>query len=151
MCVYGGNKVATRNCLIGFADASSKAYYAVIYFVSEVRGEILVTLLTSKTRVARLSVQTVPRLELMAARTLVHLMDTVKNALTKEVKIDEIRLWSDSKTVLCWSENKKEWKTFVRHRVNEILKMTTRSEWGYCTSKENPADVRSRGLGADSL
>ena len=107
-CVYGGNKVATRNRLIGFADASSKAYCAVIYFVSEFRGDILITLLTSKTRVAPLSVQTVPRLELKAARTLAYLMDTVKNALTKEVKIDEIRLWSDSRTVLCWLENKKE-------------------------------------------
>ena len=33
----------------------------------------------------------------------------------------------------------------------EILKMTTRNEWGYCTSKDNPADVGSKGLGADSL
>ena len=87
----------------------------------------------------------------MAARTLAYLMDTVKNALAKEVKIDKIRLWSDSKTVLCWLENKKERKTFVRHRVNEILKITTKSEWGYCPSQENPADIGSRGLGADSL
>ena len=150
-CVYGENKVTAKNSLIGFADASSKAYCAVIYFVSEFMGEISVTLLTSKTRVAPLSVQTVPRLELMAARTLAYLMDTVKNALANEVKIDEIRLWSDSKTVLCWLEDKKEWKTFVRHRVNEILKITTKSEWGYCPRKENPADIGSRGLGADSL
>ena len=150
-CVYGENKVTAKNSLIGFADASSKAYCTVIYFVSEFMGEISVTLLTSKTRVAPLSVQTVPRLELMAARTLAYLMDTVKNALANEVNIDEIRLWSDSKTVLCWLENKKEWKTFVRHRVNEILKITTKSEWGYCPSKENPADIGSRGLGADSL
>ena len=52
MCVYSNNKVTSKNSLIGFADASSKAYCAVIYFVSEFMGEISVTLLTSKTRVA---------------------------------------------------------------------------------------------------
>lgn len=149
-CVYGDNKDSAKNSLIGFADASSKAYCAVIYFVSEFRGSINGTFLTSKTRVAPLSAQTIPSLELMAARTLACLMDTVKNALANEVEIDEIRLWP-GKTVLCWIENKKEWKTFVRHRVNEILKLTRKSEWGYCRSEENPADIGSRGLGADSL
>ena len=58
-----------------------------------------------------------------------------------QVEIEEIRYWSDSKTALCWIENRGEWKQFVRHRVNEILKLTDKTEWGHCPGKQNPADL----------
>lgn len=46
-CVYGIEK-GKFNCLLpGFADASRKAYCAVIYFVCEVSGAVSSTLLTS--------------------------------------------------------------------------------------------------------
>ena len=150
-CVYGLGKEAVKCSLVGFADASQSAYCAVIYFVSESMGKVNVTLLTSKTRVAPVNAQTIPRLELMAARTLAQLMDTVRNALAGEVEIDQVKYFSDSKTVLCWIANKNEWKVFVKHRVNEILKWSKKEDWGYCPSAENPADVGSRGMGAHGL
>ena len=114
----------------GFADASLKAYCAVIYFVCESPEGITVTLLTSKTRVAPVKTQTIPRLELMAGRTFALLMDTVRKALETELELEYVRMWTDSKTVLSWINNKGEWKQFVRHRVNEILKITRKSDWG---------------------
>ena len=60
-------------------------------------------------------------------------------------------MWTDSKTVLSWISSKGEWEQFVRHRVNEILKIARKSDWGYCKSEENPAGVGSRGFGAFEL
>ena len=111
-CVYGVCE-ATKTCTLhGFADASIKAHCAVIYFVCEVGGSFSVELLTSKTRVAPLKTQTIPRLELMSGRILARLMDTVKKALEREVDIKEIVLWLDSKTALHWINNAGEWKQF---------------------------------------
>ena len=53
--------------------------------------------------------------------------------------------------MLNWINNKGEWKQFVRRRVNEILKKTRKSDWGYCNSEENPAEIGSRGVEAFEL
>ena len=103
-------------------------------------------LLCSKTRVAPLKSPTIPRLELMSARILAVLMNTVKNALQSQVNIDKVRLWLDSKTALYWIQNKNEWKQFVQHRVNEILTLTKKDEWGHVSGLEHPADLGSRGV-----
>ena len=36
---------------------------------------------------------------------------------------------ADSITALIWIDNKVEWKQFVKHRVEEILKTTTSDRW----------------------
>ena len=66
-CLYGSIDKAQNCTLHGFSDASMKAYSTVIYFVCELNGYIQVELLMSKTRVAPLKTQTIPRLELMSA------------------------------------------------------------------------------------
>ena len=150
-CVHGMKTKSAKYSLHGFVDASLKVYCAVIYFVCESREGVTVTLLASKTRVAPAKAQTIPSLELMVGRTLARLMDTVKKALETELEFDYVRMWTDSKTVLSWINNKGEWKQFVRHRVNEILKITRKSDWGYYKSEENPADIGSRGVRAFEL
>ena len=47
--------------------------------------------------------------------------------------------------------NRGEWKQFVKHRVNEILKLSDKGDWRYCPSRENPADIGSRGTSASEL
>ena len=140
-CLYGLSKAPVKCSLHGFADASLKAYCAVIYFVCQADHGNHVEMLTSKTKVSPLKPQTIPRLELMSGRILAQLMDTVRNALKESVEIVESRLWLDSKTALCWINNQGEWKQFVRHRVNEILRLSRKNEWGHCPEKENPADI----------
>ena len=97
----------------------------MVYFVYRTKDDKAhVGLEASKTRVAPLKELSIPRLELISARVLVQLMHTVKNALQSQVKLDGVRFWLDSKTALSWIQNKGEWKKFVRHRVNQILKLT---------------------------
>ena len=73
-------------------------------------------------------------------------MQTVVNALSKQTEISEIRYWSDSMTVLYWIQNRGEWKTFVQHRVNEILNVSNKDQWGHVAGLENLADLGSRGV-----
>lgn len=150
-CVYRAHQDQINRYLHGFADASRKAYCAVVYFVCEAYGAFCVTLLTSKTRVAPLKTQTIPRLELMSGRVLAKFMETVHNALTEEVEIMGSRRWLDSKTALWWINNKGEWKQFVRQRVNEILRVTRKEDWAHCPGEQNPADIGSRGELASRL
>ena len=150
-CIYGSLIGKTTCFLHGFADASLKAYCAVIYFVTELNGGYHVELLTSKTRIAPMKAQTIPRLELMSAKILAKLMSTVKEALEHSVQFSGVYYWLDSKTALCWINNQGEWKQFVRHRVNEILKLSRKKDWSHCPGVENPADLGSRGVTASCL
>ena len=79
------------------------------------------------------------------------LMHTVKSALRSQRKLNGVKFWLDSKTALSWIQNKGEWKQFVRHRVNEILKLSNKEDWAYCSTEENPADLGSRGVLASQL
>ena len=131
--MYGGCK-ATKICsLHGFADASVKVYCAIVYFVYELGGSF-----------APLKMQTIPRLELMSGRILARLMETV---LEEEVEVQEVILWLDSKTVLYWINNAGEWKQFVRHRVNEILRLTNKEKWRHCPGEMNRNAGRMKGQG----
>ena len=54
----------------------------------------------------------------------------------------------DSFVTLFWiSSPGKSWKVFVGNRVRKIASITTKVgiEWKYCPTKENVADLRSRG------
>ncbi len=135
--------------LHGFGDASKYAYCAMIFLVCETTKGIYVKLLCSKTRVAPLKVLSINRLELMSV--LVTLMETVRNALGSQLKVDSVRFLLDSQTALFWIYNQGEWKNFVQHRVNEILRLSRKEDWGHVAGKENPADIGSRGANASEL
>ncbi len=147
MCVTNANKVV----LHGFCDASQDAYCANIYVVYEGENGKEASLLTSKTRVSPLKSLSIPRLELMGARILTTLKETVKNAIKCYVEVVDVCYWSDSMTALHWIQNKHEWKQFVQSRVNEILKVTNKQQWRHCPGEMNPADLGSRGVQALSL
>lgn len=108
---------------------SNRAYCAVVYFVYRTRDGMHARLLASRSRVAPLKALTIPRLELMSTRILAQLMSKVKKALEAQVTLSSTRYCLDSKTAICWIQNRGEWKQFVRHRVNEILKLTSKEEW----------------------
>ena len=132
--------------LHGFSDASAKAYAAVVYLrtVHSI-GDIEINLVASKTRVAPLKKQSIPRLELLGATLLARLMNSVLEALSSLAMNPSVFYWTDSYTVLCWIRNEKTWKPYVNHRVQEIHKLTTKDAWRFCPGELNPADLPSRG------
>ncbi|XP_068703996.1 uncharacterized protein [Montipora foliosa] len=138
-CVYEHVREEVLECsLHGFADANKKAYCTVIYFVYRTKTGSYSKMLTPKTRVAPLKELSIPRLELIACLIL------AKNALNSQVSVEKVKFWSDSMTALCWIMNHGEWKQFVSQRVNEIVKLSEKENWGHCPSEQNPADIGSR-------
>ena len=110
-CLYKKDRGQVKNCYLhGFADASKKAYCALVYLVYETEEGMNSRLVCAKTRVAPLKELSIPRLELMSGRILSTLMKTVYNALTPQVKIDGCKYWLDSKTALFWINNQGEWR-----------------------------------------
>ncbi|GBM00359.1 hypothetical protein AVEN_179181-1 [Araneus ventricosus] len=132
--------------LHGFSDASEKAYGAVIYLQSACDSSDNNTfLLCSKSRVVPIKNVTIPRLELAAQLT-----RKVLNAL--KLKIDQVLLWTDSTIALSWIDTPPHLlKTFVSNRVSQIQELTKEYHWAHITSKNNPANLLSRGIDAQFL
>lgn len=137
--------------LHGFCDASERAYGACIYAQSVHRnGDAQAYLICAKSRVAPIKTISIPRLELCGAQLLARLMSKVKCALNIEVK--SVHYWTDSSIVLHWIKaNNKKLPVFVAHRVGEIRELTSVEEWNHVSTKENPADLVSRGSSTKEL
>jgi len=112
------NHTAVSQQLHGFSDASARAYAAVVYLHTEYQHGIVCTrLLASKTQVAPLKEQTVPRLELLGATIPLRLMSAICEDPVLRV---DTYCWTDSLTTLCWIKNNRQWKQYVKNRVEEI-------------------------------
>ena len=139
--------------LHGFADASTKAYGACVYIVYRLKnGESKVCLVTAKSRVAPLKGETIPRLELLASLILARLITNVSEAVKDVIDIQNVTCWTDSQIALFWVRNtQKSLKPFLQSRVEEIRKLVPPNQWKYCPTKQNPADLSSRGASASKL
>ncbi|XP_011169928.2 uncharacterized protein LOC105202933 [Solenopsis invicta] len=137
--------------LHGFCDASQKAYGACVYIRErDKQGNIKVTLICSKSRVAPMKILSLPRLELCGAVLLVNLMSRVLGSLKFE--LEQRFYWTDSKIVLAWIGSlSRRWHVFVANRVSEIHSNSSPSQWKHVGSKDNPADLISRGTTPEQL
>ncbi|KAH9634570.1 hypothetical protein HF086_006195 [Spodoptera exigua] len=136
-----------------FCDASQNAYGGCVYVRSHTtKDEVYVQLLTAKCRVAPLKTLTIPRLELCAALTAVRLYKKVIDSLRNSHIISNCFFWSDSMIVLSWIKlSPYKLNAFVSHRINEIQTITHKHTWRYVPTKQNPADLISRGVTASVL
>lgn len=146
-----GSESGTKVELHGFSDASSKGCGLVIYVRTiNSTGQIRIVQLTAKSKVAPIKTQTIPRLELIAAGMLAKLMKHVRS--TMEWEYHPYYLWTDSMITLQWiSKEPCELKQFVSSRVADIQDETDIQNWHHVISKDNPADVVSRGLMPDKI
>lgn len=135
----------------GFCDASQVAFGACVYLrVTNEIGEHHVNLLSSKGRVCPLKTVSIPRLELCGAVLLTKLVNSVMKSL--DIKIDKCFFWTDSTIVLAWlQKSPSSLKTFVANRVTEAQKLSSCGSWNHVLTKDNPADLISRGCSPESL
>jgi len=137
----------TKARLVGFSDASELAYSAVVFMISENdEGMKNVSFISSKSRIAPLGGQTIPRMELLGALILSRLVVKIQEALQDFVEVSEIICLTDSTVALWWIKNTSSiYKQFVQERVKEIQRNVGAGCWQHIEGKQNPADLLSRG------
>ncbi|XP_026482864.1 uncharacterized protein LOC113391113 [Ctenocephalides felis] len=85
--------------------------------------------------------------ERSAAYFLAKLYRRFRTDIAGIIQISETFLWSDSSIVLAWLRtDPSQLKMFVSNRVAEISELTPAILWRHVPSKENPADIVSRGV-----
>ena len=134
-----------------FTDASALAYAAVTYARQELPdGTAKTTLAVAKARPAPIRRKTIPMLELQGAVLGARLSQMAGKAL--DVPADRQHYWTDSMNVLYWIKSpSRKFKVDVGNRISEIQEETLAAKWHHVSTKENPADIPSRGAGAMQL
>ena len=140
---YCSNSGASRHTLHVFCDASLSAYGVAAYLESV--GETTSSnLIFSKSRLAPIKPSpklTIPRMELLAAALGAEVASYLQAQLS--LTLHETCLWIDSTCVLGWIKSKKSLPAFIARRVAIIH--SCGAEYRYVPSKDNPADLPSRG------
>lgn len=146
-----GMRDASKPTLLGFCDASTKAYAAVIYIHVNPEGSpSQMAIVASKTRVAPVKEISIPRLELAAAQLLAKLLKSVQQSL--DLRDIGYHLWTDSSVVLSWLRKPpSSLKQYASNRVAYIQENTDIHQWHHIRSESNPADCASRGLSPAEL
>jgi len=135
----------------GFCDSSERAYGAIVYVrVTDKHGNVKISFLIAKTRVAPLKPLSLAQLELLAVHCLAKLVKYVIEAV--RFSINAIHLWSDSMIALAWVRKpSSSWKTFVRNRVQEVHDIVSPNVFHHCPTEDNPADDLTRSLSLQEL
>ncbi|XP_055599282.1 uncharacterized protein LOC129748642 [Uranotaenia lowii] len=127
-----------------FVDASEAAYSCVTYFrYVNSKGLAEIALIGAKSKVAPLKPWSIPRLELQGCVLGARFTRFVEEGHSLQVK--RRVMWSDSSTALSWiNGDPRKYHRFVSFRVTEILELTSRADWRWVPSKENPADEATK-------
>ncbi|KAJ0176915.1 hypothetical protein K1T71_007287 [Dendrolimus kikuchii] len=141
---YGGDRDVVNMQLHVFTDASEQAYAAAAYWRFEQRnGNVGVTLIAGKAKVAPMKAQSIPRMELQAALIGARLAAEIKKE--HSFKRYDVIFWSDSKTVLHWIRNDSvRYTPYVAHRLSEIGEITESEQWRWVPTSYNVADDATR-------
>ncbi|XP_068200638.1 uncharacterized protein [Palaemon carinicauda] len=134
-----------------FSDASNEGYGAAAYIrLSDNSGRISTALLMGKSRVCPVKATTIPQLELTAAVVSINLVQHILKEL--QITVDQTFYHTDSTTVLHYIFNdRKRFPIFVTNRVKVIKDFSENTQWRYVQSKENPADIASRGFTSQQM
>ena len=72
-----------------------------------------------RSKIAPIKQQSIPRLELDAAVLGVRLSEFIQSSL--RIPLSSVTFWTDSTTVPAWIKSDSKQKTYVSHRIKEIL------------------------------
>ena len=140
-----------RRELHTFCDASNDAIGAVSYLRTvQHDGNIQVSLIIGKAKLAPLHATTIPRVELCAATLGIEITELINQEL--DVTPDTVAYYSDSRVVLGYIMNEmRRFYVYVSNRVERIRKSSSPEQWYYVPSHRNPADLATRSVDAQNL
>ncbi|XP_072400228.1 uncharacterized protein [Diabrotica undecimpunctata] len=110
-------------------------------------------MLTSRTKVAPLkNPLTIPRLELCAMLLGAELACKLVKIFKNRIQLSSVHLWTDSEIALHWViGSPTRWELFVANRVKRIQDLSKDFYWHHVASKDNAADIASRGATPGTL
>ena len=88
--------------LVGFCNASIKAYAAVVYLRFESDDGVCTKFVAAKTRVSPLGRVMIPRLELFSALLLAELITSIRQAIENQIHPDGLLCFTDFNVSLYW-------------------------------------------------
>ena len=134
-----------------FSDASDSGIGQISYLrMVNHKGEVHVSYLLAKSRVALLKPISIPRLESTAGIISVN----VASVLKSELDIEDIKCYyyTDSEILIGYINNEaRRFHVYVGNGVQHIRDRSSPGDWFHVPGKENPADEASRGLTAKEL
>ena len=128
--------------LHAFGDASGQGTCAAVYAVIYQNQGTAQGLVTAKSRLAKKGL-TIPRLELVSGQMAMKLLDNVR-AVLDGLPVRHCYGWLDSMVALYWISGRGSYKQFVANRV-KLIREKSYITWKHVGSKDNPADIGSRG------
>ena len=109
---------------------------------SKFETETTVQLIVALSKVASIKVQTVPKLEFLAACLPADVASNVVSTFS-EASL-EVTLWTNSKDVLHWlDKHPQESEMFVANRCTRVMKLVPETTWKNVPTQYNPADLIS--------
>ena len=138
-CYYNSNDPIVTIELHGFCDVSMKAYGCCVYLRFVHRSKFVkVVLVTSKSRIAPLRKQSIPKLELLSCLLLVRLINTLKKEFKNFYDILNFYLWTDSSVAYSWIVNtSKVFPVFIQNRLKEIRNLVDVDRFKLIDTKRN--------------
>lgn len=140
-----------RREIHAFADASKEAIGTAVYLrETNSGGDVSVSLLFGRSKIAPTHSASIPRLELCSAVLATQAVRMIRKEL--DVEVNEEIYYSDSKVVLGYIQNEsRRFYVYVANRVQTIHNTTEPSQWRYIDTTNNPADLATRCMSPDKL
>ena len=149
LCYFTSTSTPSDIQIYAFSDSSKRPMLLLFIYAQNTRMvEPEVRLLSSKTRVAPIKQQTIPRLGLLGALISARLVITLLKSFPCKI---EPTFWADSTAAFCWIRHDKPWKQYIQSRIQEIRKIVPEAPWKHCSADKDPADLPSRGITAKEL
>ena len=128
-----------------FSDASNQVLSSVVYLRRLVNGVPRVAFVLGKCTIVltNQSSWAIARIEVVAALATAKLLKVTFDAL----KLPDCckYFWCDSRSILQWIKNPElRVNKFIAQRVDHILLLSDETDWRFCPTKMNYADVGSR-------
>ena len=127
-----------------FGDASGDGVSSTVYAIVHKPSGVSQGLVAAKSMLAKQGL-TIPRAnwQLALAHMAVNLVSNVERVL-EGFPVTVMQGWLDSTVVLYWINGGGEYKQFVANRISKI-KSNLPLQWRHIPTKDNPADLGSRG------
>ena len=148
---HRGFGTVERREIHALSDASKEAIGTAVY-LREVDGggEISVSLLYGRSKIAPVHSTSIPRLELCSAVLTTQAVKMIRKEL--DVEVNEEIYYSNSKVVLGYIQNEsRRFYIYVANRVQTIRNTTEPHQGRYIDTANNPADLATCCMSPDKL